>query len=66
MDGILSTFILNPSVRDKFEEMELDTDELKERMEKTNGKLQVLGGNHDMIKRKLSRMASIIEGSFIA
>ena len=50
-------------VRDKFEEMELDMEEIKERMDKTGGKLQVLEGNHDMIKRKLSRMASIIEGS---
>ena len=50
-------------IRDKFEEMELDMEEIKERMDKSGGKLQVLEGNHDMIKRRLSKMASIIEGS---
>ena len=45
--------------------MELDMEEINERMDKTMGKLEVLGGNHDMVKRKLSRMASIIEGFFI-
>ena len=50
-------------IREKFEELELDMEEVNERMDKTGGKLQVLEGNHDMIKRKLSRMASVIEGS---
>ena len=52
-------------LRDKFEEMELDMEEINERMDKTTGKLDVLGGNHDLVKRKLSKMASIIEGFFI-
>ena len=41
-------------------------EEINERMDKTKGKLDVLGGNHDQVKRKLSRMASIIEGFLIA
>ena len=44
--------------------MELDMEEINERMDKTTGKLDVLGGNHDLVKKKLSRMASIIEGFF--
>ena len=41
-------------------------EEINERMDKTKGKLDVLGGNHDGVKKKLSRMASIIEGFLIA
>ena len=49
-------------MRDKFEEMDMDMEEIMERIDKANGKLKVLGSNHDMIKKKLVKMASIITG----
>ena len=49
-------------MREKFEEMDMDMEEIMERIDKANGKLKVLGSNHDMIKKKLVKMASIITG----
>ena len=49
-------------MREKFEEMDLDMDEVLERIEKANGKLKNLESNHDMIKKKLAKMATIITG----
>ena len=49
-------------MREKFEEMDLDMEDVMERMDNANGKLHVLDSNHDMIKKKLSKMASIITG----
>ena len=51
-------------MREKFEEMDLDMEEIDERMEKASGSLKTLEGNHDMIKKKLSKMASTIIGKF--
>ena len=52
-------------MREKFEDMDLDMDEVMERIEKANGKLKALESNHDMIKKKLAKMASIITGMTI-
>ena len=52
-------------MREKFEEMDLDMEDVMERMDNANGKLHVLDSNHDMIKKKLSKMASIITGMAI-
>ena len=50
-------------MREKFEEMDMDMEEIMERIDKANGKLKVLGVNHDMIKKKLIKMATTITGS---
>ena len=42
--------------------MELDIEEAHERMDKAVGKLTALETNHDLIKRKLVFMASILSG----
>ena len=42
--------------------MDLDMEEVTERIDKSTGKLKVLESNHNMIKKKLSLMASIITG----
>ena len=52
-------------MREKFEEMDLDMDEVLERIEKANGKLKNLESNHDMIKKKLAKMATIITGMIL-
>ena len=43
--------------------MELDIEEAHERMDKAVGKLTALETNHDLIKRKLVFMASILSGA---
>ena len=42
--------------------MDLDMEEVTERFDKATGKLKGLESNHNMIKKKLSLMASIITG----
>ena len=49
-------------IREKFEDMDLDMEEVTERFDKATGKLKGLESNHNMIKKKLSLMASIITG----
>ena len=44
--------------------MDLDMEEVDERITKASGSLKALEGNHDMIKKKLSKMASTIIGRF--